>query len=156
MRRPQKYHLSLFSERILIGQLHRFVRDAADAFAMHVKLSPPAAITVEILAPEEHEKHDDDQNGCHKLLQQVSATRRGTGTRLVQRLSCYRYRRPFFRRYHCTVGYRESCTVGIGRIVAAIAVRGAIGARITGIVPAAGIVVAIALGWIFCVPDAPA
>jgi hypothetical protein len=44
----------------------------------------------------------------------------------------------------------------LGRIVAAIAVRGAIGARITGIVPAAGIVVAIVLGWIFCVPDAPA
>ena len=45
----------------------------------------------------------------------------------------------------------------LGRIVAAIAVRGAIGAPITGIVlPAAGIVVAKALGWIFCIPDAPA
>ena len=61
------------------------MRDAADAFAMHVELSPPAAIAVESPAPEEHEKHDDDQNGCHKLLQQVSANRRGTGTRLVRK-----------------------------------------------------------------------
>jgi len=83
-----------------IGRLQRFVRDAADAFAMHVESSPPSAIAVESPAPEEHEKHDDD--------------------------------------------------------VGAIAVRGAIGARMTGIVAAGGIVVAIAVGWIFCVPGAPA
>jgi hypothetical protein len=41
----------------------------------------------------------------------------------------------------------------IRRIVGAVAGRG--GARITGVV-AAGIVVAIALGWILRVPDAPA
>jgi hypothetical protein len=44
----------------------------------------------------------------------------------------------------------------LGIIVGVIAVRGAIGARIACIVAAVGIVVAIAVRWIFGVPDAPA
>jgi hypothetical protein len=43
----------------------------------------------------------------------------------------------------------------LGIIVGVIAVRGAIGARIACIVAAVGIVVAIAVRWIFGVPDAP-
>jgi hypothetical protein len=114
---------------------------------MHVESSPPSAIAVESPAPEEHEKHDDDQNGCHKFLQQVSANRRGTGTRLVRQTQLLPPPLSF-------VGIVVPLV--LGRIVGAIAVRGAIGARMTGIVAAGGIVVAIAVGWIFCVPGAPA
>jgi hypothetical protein len=44
--------------------------DAAGAFATRFKPSPPAAKTVISSASEQHEQHDDDQNGCHNCLQQ--------------------------------------------------------------------------------------
>jgi len=112
---------------------------------VHVESSPPSA-SRRIPAPEEHEKHDNDHNG----LINSSNECRQIGARPKHgwcgRLSCYH--RPFFR------GIVVPSV--LGRIVGAIAVRGAIGARMTGIVAAGGIVVAIAVGWIFCVPGAPA